>query len=555
MSTAFVRQLGAESGVQLNPLRDNSEIPTTGNEDQLFGIIMRATRGRIDRAFAVDRGNVFTKLGSGEQVRVSALNEAWVHVVEALNKGAYQAIVQRLVTSAALVRWAVVRAERVGGLPTGALTGNFLFSVSDAAPTAPFLFAVRHLECFNDGITLEFRAEDAVAGGVPVANDRVTLRLRGSEGGLLYEFTGSLQATAKDDFGNSAFLPDVVQAQTDAVEITIGVTGADATISPGSTAYGFDANGQQRWVHSATLLCFSEGGTGYTTANFITARERLQHSQYDYAYLSSGGSQSPALLAQLAQLAFDTNRQLRYDIPGQLTPEAAIAFNRQLNMGASPTAHLLHAYWSPLKSDDPTGVNPNGHFGTATLNIAYACRRNAATNAKGFAPKNFPVAGREWPVQRTRISQTYSPRDQELNALARAKINPVMYETYTGGGRYVFRDSLTSALVASSLKMLVAVADMSTSIDNAVTRAGKDFLQLPMDLSVKKMRDFLTNLFEGAEASKWLVPSGDLSMNGRAWNFDVRPNAQRPFDRMDVTYWVRYDGTNRQTHVTQVLTR
>ena len=46
MSTAFVRQLGSESGVQLNPLRDNSEIPTTDNSDQVFGIMMRATRGR-----------------------------------------------------------------------------------------------------------------------------------------------------------------------------------------------------------------------------------------------------------------------------------------------------------------------------------------------------------------------------------------------------------------------------------------------------------------------------------------------------------------------------
>jgi len=67
MTTAFVRQLGAESGVQLNPLRDASEIPTTDNADQVFGIMMRATRGRIDKPFTVDRGNVFKKLGAGEQ--------------------------------------------------------------------------------------------------------------------------------------------------------------------------------------------------------------------------------------------------------------------------------------------------------------------------------------------------------------------------------------------------------------------------------------------------------------------------------------------------------
>lgn len=552
MATAFVRQLGAESGVQLNPLRDESEIPTTDNADQVFGILMRATRGRIDKPFAVDRGNVQKRLGKGEQIRVSALNEAWVHVVEALNKGAYQAIVQRLVTDEAVIRWAIVALELD---EADAPTGGFVFSTSAAAPSGSYLFAVRHLECFNDGIRLEFRAEEARSGGVGVDNDQITLRLRDPDDNLLYEFSGSLKIDARDDYGNSAYLPDVVAAQTDAVEVMVGVTGASAVISQTSDAYGYDTNGQQQWATSGTLVCFSEGSTAYATADYMAAREKLQYTPFNYAYLSAGGTQSPALLAQLAQLAFDTNRQLRFDIPGSLTPEAAITFVEQLNMGASQTAHLMHAFWAPLKSDDPTGVNPHGYFGTATLNIAYACGRNAQTDAKGFAPKNYPIAGKAWPIQRTRIVQSYSPRDQELNALARAKVNPVLFESYSGGGRYVFRDSLTCALVDSSLKKLIAVADMSTSLDEAVTRGGKDMLQLPMQIAVKRMQDFLTALFEGAEAAGWLVPSSAPEMEGRAWRFDVRPNEVRPYDRMDVSYWLRYDGTVRQIFVTQTLTR
>lgn len=551
MSTAFVRQLGAESGVQLNPLRDASEIPAGDNSDQVFGIMMRATRGRIDKPFAVDRGNVFKKLGSGEQIRLNALNEAWVHVVEALNKGAYRAVIQRLVTDAAVIKWAVVKPEIVADAPTGA----FEFTVSDDEPEGSYLFAVKHLGCFNDGIVLEFRADEVEDGGMPAGNDKLTLRLRDKEGNALYEFYGSLKSDAKDDYGNSAYLPDVALSQTDEVEILIGTIGDDAVIAAGSDAYGYNANGQQKWAKSAALVCFDEGGTAYTTQNYMAAREKLQYTQLDYAYVSSGGTQAPALLAQLAQLAFDTNRQLRFGVPGNLSPEAAVAFVNQLNMGASLTAHLMHAFWSPLKTDDPTGVNPHGFIGTETLNIAYACGRNAIKNAKGFAPKNYPIAGREWPVQRTRVVQVYSPSNQELDLLARAKINPVIYETYTGGGRYVFRDSLTCALVESSLKKLIAVADMSTHIDDAVTRAAKDFLQLPMEMSVKRMRDYLTFLFEGAEASKWLVPSADPMMNGKAWAFQVQPNELRPYDAMDVSYWLRYDGTNRQTFVTQTLTR
>lgn len=547
MSTAFFRQLGAQAGVQLNPLRDNSEISTTSSSDQVFAIMMRATRGRIDRAFPVTQGNALKKLGSGQQIRLNALNEAWVHVIEALNKGAYQAVVQRLVTPAAVIKWAVVSVD--------ATTGDFVFSVAQELPSTPYLFALKHLECFNDGIVLEFHADDVSSGGIATDNDKLTLRLRDKDNTTLYEFFGSLNIDAKNDFGKSAFLPDVVQAQTDAVEVSVGVSGNDAVIASGSNAYGYDISGKQKWAQSGVLVCFVEGGTAYTTQDYMQARTKLQYAQHDYAYISAGGSQSPALLAQLAQLAFDTNRQLRFSVPGSLTPEAAVAFVEQLNMGASQTAHLLHAFWAPLKSDDPTGVNPQTYLSTETLNIAYACGRNAITNARGFAPKNYPIAGREWPIQRTNIVQTYSPTGQELDMLARAKINPVVYETYSGGGRYVFRDSLTCAQADSSSKKLIAVAEMSTSIDDAVTRAGNDYMQLPIDDSVKKMGDFLSDLFEGAESARWLVPSSAPEMNGRAWIYDVRPNAQRPYDAMDVSYWLRYAGTNRQTLVTQTMMR
>lgn len=619
--TAFTRQLGAESGVQLNPLRDNSEIPVQDNYDQVFGVMMRATRGRIDKPFKVNRGNVFKKLGKGEPIRVSALNEAWVHVVEALNNGAYEAVVQRLTASgAASISYAVaaygsgailtptvsggavtgIAASTPGtgytvgqevavagagtgakaavatinanggiltvtvsaggsgyvqGTTTAAIANPFSFYVTATAPasiTAPFLFALKHLECFNDGIKVKFRAEEYRVSGVNSANSVITVAVTDIDEVSLYEFTGSLLSTAKDDYGNSYFLPDVVSRQTDLVEITVGsVTSVPAS----SQAYGYGATGQANWAKSTTLICFTEGSTAYATADYSAARAKLQTTPFNYAYISSGGTQSAGMLAQLAQLAFDTNRQLRFDIPGDLAVDAAITYVEQLNMGASPAAHLLHGFWSPLKSDDPTGLNGKGFFGVATLNIAKACGRNAQTDARGFAPKNYPIAGREWPINRTGIVQAYSPSDQELSALARAKINPCLFEIYSGGGRYVFRDSLTFALVESSLKKLIAVADMSTSIDDAVTRFGKDVLQLPMKIAVKRMQDYLKYLFEGAQAAGWLVPSSDPMMNGMAFMFEVKPDETSAYDRMQVNYWLRYDGTTRQIFVTQTLSR
>ncbi len=617
MTTAFVRQLGAESGVQLNPLRDNSEIPTQDNYDQMLGIMMRSTRGRIDKPFKVDRGNVLNKLGKGERISVLALNEAWVHVVEAVNNGTYEAVVQRLITPAAIVSYAVasigsgaVLAPTVAagavtaiavstpgtgytvgqeltivGLGTGAAaavatvnaTGGILtvtvsaggtgytvaptatvkepisFYVSATIPTTPYLFAVKHLECFNDGIKLEFRAEEKRAGGVNVANDMITLVIRDVDNIALYEFTGSLNADALDDYGNSSYLANIVAARTDAVEVSVGLIGSILTTS---NAYGFSVlTGQTNSSKSATLICFSEGGYAYTTQDYMAARTKLQYTPFNYAYISSGGSQAPALLAQLAQLAFDTNRILKFDVPGGLTVDAAITFVEQLNMGASLTAQLMHQYWVRFKSDDPAGINGKGYYGAATLNSAYSNGRNAQTDAKGFAPKNYPVAGRQWPVRRTGLIHDQRLTDQNLNALARAKINPVMFETYTGGGRTVFRDCLTAAQVESSLIKLTSVADMSTSIDDAVTRFGKDILQLPIDLAVKRTNDFLKALFEGAQAAKWLVPSNDPSINGLAFKFEAKPSDIRPYDVMIISYWLRYDGAVRQIFVTQTISK
>lgn len=548
MTVSFVRAVGHESNVQLNPLRDNSELPSTSITDQVFGIPMRATRGRIDRAFKVDSSNVRRKLGAGLPVRLSELNEAMVHVVEALDQGAYEAVVARLTTESAVIKWAAITIT-----PAVAETPETItFATSEEEPAEGFTLAVKHLECFNDGIVLSLHADEVKTGGVQQPTKMVTLRLSDKDGEVLHEFTGSLDSNAKDDYGQPLWLPDVVASQTVDVEVLAPL---DGTIPATSAIYGDDANGQQKWVASTVLQCFDEGGTAYQTEDYVRARNALQYTPHNYAYISSGGTKATALLTQLALLAFQTNRQLRFDVPGDLKPEAAIAFVEQLNMGGQKEAHLLHAFWAPLKSNDPAGINGKGYYGTATLNIAYACDRNAQIDSNGFAPKHYPIAGREFPLSRTGVTQTYTCTNQELSALAKAKINVVCWEEYDGGGRYVFRDSLTCALVDNSLRKLIAVADMACHTDDFVTRTAKAALQKPMKAAARIMNDALREYFKGAEAAEWIVPSSDPAMKGATARYEVAPNAARPYDALDVRYWVRYDGTNRVSYVTQTITK
>jgi hypothetical protein len=67
------------------------------------------------------------------------------------------------------------------------------------------------------------------------------------------------------------------------------------------------------------------------------------------------------------------------------------------------------------------------------------------------------------------------------------------------------------------------------------------------------MRNFLADLFRAAETTGWLVPSSEL--NGATHRYTVAPNPERPYDKMDVQYILRYDGALRQIVVTQSIAK
>lgn len=534
------RQLGAQAGIQLNPLRDNTDGIGPDGSDQVAAIFGRFKRGRIDAPFKVNRGNLRSKLGASESIRISALNEAYVHAYEMVNSGTYELVVNRLAPAAAINKWAVFNnAANVSA-----------FTVSADEPSADYIFAVKHLECFNDGIKIEVNAERVQnASGVAVPSKIITLRLREPNGNLLFEFKGSLDPQATDEFGQDAFIGSKIAAQTDLVAIKVA---ADVEIPVSADCYGRAASGAEKLATTgdAPLVLFVENGSGYTNEDYDRIIAQLENSTMDFGYIAGGGSQSVALLSKLAALSVRANRQFAFDVPGELDPVAAATFINQLSLDS----HYHQAYWTPLETDDPLNGG-KAVIGTSGFNIGRRCARNAQTNSYGLAPKNFPIAGKEWPLVRTGIKQLYTPSEYELNDLALAKINPVVYERYNGGGRYVFLDSLTTAKTMVSYRKLISVAEMSSSIDDMVAKYGKEILQLPMDIAIKRMTDYLEFLFNAARASGWLVASQEEALGDKGWAFTIERNKVRPADRMDVGYSLHYDGVVRAIFITQTLSR
>lgn len=537
------RQLAAQPGVQLNPLRDGTDGFAPQPTDQAAAVIGRFKRGRIDAPFRVNRGNLKSKLGLPESLRLSALNEAYVQTSEALDGGAYEFAAVRLITATAINGYAAF-VVGLGGTPSS-------FIKSDTVPIAPFLFHLQMLDCFNDGYRFEVTADKVLAGdGVTAAPATViTLRIREPNSNLMHEFTGSLDPAAVDEQGKDYFIGSVIESQTDLVKIVVS---AAATVAVTADCYGRNVDGTAKVATSGVnpLVLFTEGGTGYVAGDYDAAVAKLENGSIDFGYIISGGSQAVALLSKLGALAIRSNRQFAYDIPGNLTPAAAITFANQLAFDS----HYIQAYWTPLQTDDPVNGG-KAYIGTAGYNIGLRCARNAQTNAYGLAPKNFPVAGKEWPLVRTGVKQMYNPADPELSDLASARINPVIFQRYNDGGKFVYSDSITAAKVSVSSRKLISVSEMSATIDDMVAKYGREILQLPMEAAIKKMTAFLKATFDGARASDWFVASNEQELGEKGYTFKVVRNNIRPNDRMDVTYGCHYDGVVRAIHITQTLSR
>lgn len=532
----FTRNLGSRFGVQLNYVKDESERFTASNADQVFAGVGHFTRGRIDRAFTVTRDKMLRLLGTPASATVNRLNEPLIQMYEAFQNGASGAVVYRLNPSAAVLSWMVAR------LP--AEVGDPVWTVQAAEPTTGFLLAVRHLECFNEGINIGLHALAAEDGdGDPVDSQWVELTLTDLSGAELYAFEGSLDPLAVNEFGESTYLPNVVSGLTDDVEVIVA---SSASVPTTATFYGVDAEGADK-VAAANLVYFSEGSTTYSSADLDRAVYALKNTEYPYGYLAGLGTQSTLVISKLAALGKLINKQLIVDVPGTLSVAAAIAFVKQFNIDS----HYVQWYWSPLKAIDPLNGGKDV-FGVSGYQVGLRCQRNANTDANGIPPKNYPIAGKNWMLSRTSVVQLITPSDDDLNALADAKINPVIYQRYNTASGYVFFDSLTAAQTSADRK-LIAVAEMSSQLDDWVAAQTKEYLQLPISDAVKRTTNFLQQLFEALEAAKWLVPSE--SLENRSFVATVTPNAQRPKDRVDVDYWLSYDGTTRAIYVQQTISK
>lgn len=542
MGVPFSRFVGKRSGVQLNYSIDASGSPAMSLSGNNAAIIGRFKRGRIDKAFAVTANNQNLLLGKGESMALSSLNEARVHGRDILG-GAQLLIVSRLVGAGAKNDYMLVG----NGAPVveGSPAVDVLRLSADLS--GDYLLALKHHGCFNDGVMLEIHAPAVEGDEGPVAATVVSIQLRDPDSGLVFlgPLTGSLVPGATDDQGNNFYLPDLIASRTDQLEV---LTGSQAEVPVDSEFYGKDAARQEKWA-SKLLVPFTEGESTYTTDDLDAAVKRLERTAHTFTYMSVAGSKNVALIARTLELGKKLNKQVVWDMDGSLTPEAAQLFYK--SVGGVTDSLYSQCYWAPISADNPV-AGGKAIMGTSGLQIALRCIRNGQVNSKGIAPRNYPIAGSDYQVARTGMAQVYDPDEQELEDLAASHINPVLYQEYSTGGKWVWLDSLTGRMTTGGTK-LIAFAEMSTFVDDLISAVTKEYLQKPMTDSVELTGRFQKTFFEAIDSANWLQPSAEL--DGASWRYTTAPSEDAPLEKMFNAYELCYVGTNRVTVNQQTMVR
>lgn len=604
----FLRALGYQPGVQLNPLIDNTDGAPISTTDQIIGALARLPRGRIDRPFRVNRGNFSTITGQKPTpLRASALNEARTQIYEALQSGAYEFVVQRLTSSGTINRFAVLRlasgaamsATVSGGIvtainitsggtyyvtgqtlaftgvgsgakgtiiatngvitgvtiinggsgyttePTVAVAENASWSAEDTLPTTGYVLAIEDKNCWNDGVLLSLNALSTDTATLMASTD-VVLRITDPvTGEIVREFVGSLDGAALDDYAGSKYLPDVAAMQDDSYVINVA---PGAVVPTTASCYGNDTNGRAKWGSSiGPVVLFTEGSTSYTETDYSRCVNALVNGDLPFGYLISGGTQSVSLLTKLAEAAVEADVQFIYDIAGTLGKDAAIAFHRALGFDS----HLVQAYWAPIEAIDPLNGG-RAVWGSGGLQAGLRAKRNAQRNAKGFAPKQYPIAGKDHPLQRAGMRKVVTLTDGDESEIAKYHLNPVTNKNYGSGDVYVFADQLTTAKTDVSKRKLITVAERSVEIEWQVSAYCQQLIHLPLQEAVRKVNAFFDRLNADAMASDWMRPA--VQLQGRSMTWEVTADENRP-DRIAVRYWASFDGNVRQFFVTPYLSK
>lgn len=240
------------------------------------------------------------------------------------------------------------------------------------------------------------------------------------------------------------------------------------------------------------------------------------------------------------------NTQMKAEIDPSLTVDQACSVATALDA----QDHRAEFIWSPNKCRPRDAVSLTGkkqYCYSLGAYVGMLLLRNANTSSQGIPMIADPVAGHDFPFTYKAMEQRddISLGDDELEALAIAKINVVRPIDYDTGTKFVLSDVLTQYQSENSALRLTNASEIATYTTNRVI----DILRRHM---LKKTTTYIDNaskdigkfLSACANSSVGLLqPSDDLG--GNPYTFKLTPDEQYPFERVRLYLARRTNGAVR----------
>ena len=403
-----------------------------------------------------------------------------------------------------------------------------LMAIGSTAGSANIDYQTHNI--FDDAVVLFIKFKAKVAN--PTSAEDFLCRMQwvdSTNGDNIYTLQGTLSESSNDESFGSGLLADVAMESGffKAFDVALSADVVDAILA--SDAYeALDESGNQ-----GVSLLVGADTTPTDTPTLYDLLTTLDDRPSEICVVSMVADLpvfNECVRASKELNVPFTHELASHDAEGALISVASIT---SMVTALDIKTHLLQHIWSPNVARPRDALSIRGRKYPAYAigkYLAYKALRNARTTAQGIPKIADPIAGEPYSFDLPGIEPALRLTQQDIEELAKAKINVVRRIKYDTGVKFVLSDVLTQYDSKNSALRLVNATEIACYTTNRCI----DILKRHM---LKKTTSFLTdagrdiqNFLDGSVSAGLLKSAQDLG--GKPYEFSLVPDEQYPFERV-----------------------
>lgn len=406
-------------------------------------------------------------------------------------------------------------------------------------------------DVFDDpvGVEVAYSARPGAPAVMTAADVIVTITWRDLlTTDVIYQLTGALAEGKAESLAQAAEKKDWILQ----FNVTLSTEMPEALLLSDINVAGNPRNVFTSRKKAILTLPASEGADGQPPQAYLEAMVDVLTNTPNITYLVLPDLQNLQVLDALTSVVDRLNNHLICEVDGVMEPEQAADFMDSLAI----RDQRVSVYYNPNRCLPVGAVNVRAKkvwMPCLGVQAGYRLLRNAATTAQGIPRLDVPIAGYDFPLSRRGMEPMYPMGQVQLNRLAEAQINPVIFENYQSGGRWIFGDCLTQYDTKNSQLCLTNAAEIETFTINGVIAITRKNLLTSMQRHLERTFNESKRFLDSCVSAGLLVPAEELA--GQPYSLTVTPREDRPYDASHVRLSRRCMGAARAAYVESTVER